>query len=207
MFLHLSAILSTWGGGLCSRGVSVQGGGLCPWRGLCAGVLCAGRSLSGGFCPEGSLGVSVQGGLCPGGSLSRGISVQGFSIQGDLCLGWGSLFRGSSVWGFSVQGVDHCPGGLCLGGSLSRTGVSVQGDPPPRTVTCGQYASYWMDPTSCNKVPLLTQRELVWPKPLSFLLFLNTHCHPHNHWYLSIIWQGEECVVFLRILQTQTLHQ
>ena len=71
MFLHMSVILFTggggseslsqgvslWGfcpGGLCPRGVSVWG--VCP-GGLCPGGLCLGGSLSGGLCP---------GGLCNG---------------------------------------------------------------------------------------------------------------------------------------------
>ena len=55
----------------------------------------------------------------------------------------------------SMYHSSHDQGGLCLGGSMSRRfyvqGVSVQGGllgtPPqtetPRTVTSGQYASYW----------------------------------------------------------------
>ena len=58
-------------------------------------------------------GVSVQEGLYLGGSLSRGVSVQGVSVQG-------SLSRGSLSSGFYVRET-----------------------PRRRTVTCGQYASYW----------------------------------------------------------------
>ena len=53
---------------------------------------------------------------------------------GGLCLGVGGLCPG--VWVGSLSGG---------GESLSR-GVSVRETPPtetPRTVTCGQYASYW----------------------------------------------------------------
>ena len=75
-------------------------GGVCPREGLCLE-----RSLSQ------VRGGSVQGGLCLWGSVSRGVSVQGFSIQG-------------AVRGVSVQG-DLCLGGLC-------PGVFVHGDPPLR---------------------------------------------------------------------------
>ena len=58
--------------GLCSGGVSVQGG-FCP-RGLCRGGPL-------------SRGVSVQeGSLCPGGLCPRGASVQGVSVQGDVTV-------------------------------------------------------------------------------------------------------------------------
>ena len=71
MFLHLSVILFTGDvsdpacttghmtGGVMSRGVSVQGGGLSVWEGLCPGwgSLCLGGSLFGG--------VSVSVCLCP----------------------------------------------------------------------------------------------------------------------------------------------
>ena len=117
MFLHLSVILLTGGGGLCPEG-SLSRGGLCPG----GGSLSRGRvSVQGkGFC---------LGDLCPGGvsvqrgSLSKGVSVQ----REDLCPGEGL-----------------CPGGGSLSrvGSLSG-GVSVRDPPPHRTVTCGRYASYW----------------------------------------------------------------
>ena len=71
-------------GGSLSRGVSVQGRGLCP-----AGVF----SVQG----EGSL--SRGRGLCPGG----GISVQG---RGSLSRGGGSVQRG-----LCPGGVGLCPGG------------------------------------------------------------------------------------------------
>ena len=68
--------------------------------------------------------VSVQGGLCLrgclclSGSLSRGVSVQGVSVQAGLCLR-GSLSRRVSVQGVSVQGISvrgvSIQGGLCLG--------------------------------------------------------------------------------------------
>ena len=47
-------------------------------------------------------------GLCPEGSLSRGVSVQGLSVQGSLCLG-----ESQSRWCLNR-------GGLCPGGSLSE---------------------------------------------------------------------------------------
>ena len=96
-------------GGLCLRGVSVH------WGSLSRGVFVQG----GGLCP--GRGVSVQrGGLYPGrGSLSReGVSIQGGGLYpGRGSLSRGSLFRGSlsrevsvqwvSVhWGVSVQGVS-----------------------------------------------------------------------------------------------------
>ena len=92
MFLHLSVILFTGGGGLCPEG-SLSRGGLCPG----GGSLSRGRvSVQGkGFC---------LGDLCPGGvfvqrgSLSSGrIYVQGrVSVQGEgLCPGWGLSPAGS----------------------------------------------------------------------------------------------------------------
>ena len=64
MFLHLSVILFTGGGGICVQ------------RGFCRGGLCPGMT-----------GVSVQGisgggGLCPG---TRGIFQSRVSVQGGLC--------------------------------------------------------------------------------------------------------------------------
>ena len=80
---------------------------------------CTTGHIIGGLCPGGSLSGE---GLCLGRvSVQRGVSVQG-SLSGGLCPGvsvWGSLSRGSLSGGLS-------PGGLCLGGSLSRRGVSVQ---------------------------------------------------------------------------------
>ena len=65
-------------------------------------------------------GVSVQGDLCPGGSLSREVSVQGSLCPGGSLSGEESLSRGSlSGGGISVQGVP------VQGRSLSRV-VSVQ---------------------------------------------------------------------------------
>ena len=68
---------------------------------------------------------SVHGmGLCPEGSLTRGSLSRGVSVQGGLC-----------------------PGGLCPGGGGGRWGVGVHGGlsgrPPPSTITCGWYVSYW----------------------------------------------------------------
>ena len=85
MFLHLSVILVTGGGGLClsMHHRSHDQGSLCPGG---RGVSVWGISVMGGrLCPG---GVSVQVGLCPGkvglcprvlsprGSLSRGVSVR-----------------------------------------------------------------------------------------------------------------------------------
>ena len=60
------------------------------------------------------------------GSLSRGVSVEGVSVEGSLCLGRGGLYPGE---GISVQG----RGSLCMG-SLEISvqeglyqGVPVQG--------------------------------------------------------------------------------
>ena len=107
------------GGGLCRRGCSLSRvvsfqGGFCP-GGLCPGSLCLGVSVQVGSVSRGSLSrsVCVQGGSLSGGSLSGRVPVQGVSV-------WESL----------------CPGGVCL------RGVSVR-EPPLRTVTSGQYESYW----------------------------------------------------------------
>ena len=81
-------------------------------------------------------------------SLSRGVSVQGVSVQGGLCPGRSpsreglcpvGICSGVSVQGVSVQG-DLCPegfsvqrgslsraGGLCSGGSLFRGGLCPEG--------------------------------------------------------------------------------
>ena len=94
------------------KGVSVPA---CPTGHMTRGSLFGGLCLGGGLCPG---VVSVQRGLCPGGFLSKGLSVQGVSVQGGLCPR-GGLCPG----GVSVQGE-----GLCLGGgSLSGGRVSVQG--------------------------------------------------------------------------------
>ena len=67
-------------------------------------------------------GVSVQGGLCPGGSLSRGVSVQGASLSRGVSVQGASLSRGVSV----------------KGGSLSRGSLStgsLSGRPPMNRMT------------------------------------------------------------------------
>ena len=116
LFVHGAGSLSGGRGHLCP-------GGLYP-GGLYPGGLCLGR-----------------GHLCPGGVCPRGVSVQG---RGYLCPGEGvSLSRGG---GSLTRGVSMGEGAyLCRGFSVQ--GVSVQGTSlsgrPPRTVTCGRYASYW----------------------------------------------------------------
>ena len=109
--------------------------------------VCQSFCSRGGLCPSMHHRSHDQGGLCPGRvsvweSLSRGVSVQGVSVQEGLCPG------GLCPWRSLSGGL--CPGRSLLGGSLSRKvsaqGVSVwgvlcQGD--PRTVMCGRYASYW----------------------------------------------------------------
>ena len=116
-------------GGLC-RGVSVHRGGLCPrgspFRGVSVhrGVSVQGSLSSGSLSTE---GVSVQGGLCPGESLSKVVSVhvgclsRGVSVRGSLSTEGVSPQRGSLHRG------AHCPGGLCLGESLSRGSLSRKG--------------------------------------------------------------------------------
>ena len=112
-----------------------------PANEVCKGYVFTGVCLSTG-------GLS----LCPGGSQSLGVSVQGVSVQGDLCPGesvQGGLSRGVSVMG------ALCPGGLSHGGSLSR-GISVQGGlsrgslskgvsvtETPHMVMSVWYTSYW----------------------------------------------------------------
>ena len=135
MFLHLSVLLFT--GGLCPEGSLSNGS-------LSLGGL-QGVSVLGHLCPEGSLSRGLcPGGLCPGVSLSRGVSVQGVSVQRghQRSLSWGSLSSTSLSMGVSVQG-HLCPegslsrGSLSLGisrgslswGSLSRGGL-CQGDHP-----------------------------------------------------------------------------
>ena len=71
MFLHLSVILFTGGGGPLSMGVSVQGVSV-------QGILSLGGSLSRGLFSGGSL----SGGLCPGGSHSRGSLSRGSLLGG-----------------------------------------------------------------------------------------------------------------------------
>ena len=56
-----------------------------------------------------------------------GVSVQGVSVHGGLCLG-------VSVRRVSVHG------GLCLGVSVRRVSVT---ETRCRTAICMQYASYW----------------------------------------------------------------
>ena len=65
-------------GGLCPRGLSVQGGSVS--KGLCQGGLCpSGVSVLRGSMSKGPLskGASVQGGLCPGGLCPRGSLSRG----------------------------------------------------------------------------------------------------------------------------------
>ena len=89
--------------------MSVQGvsglfpGGLCPGECLCPGV----SLFWGCLCPEGCLsgGFLSRRGLCPGVSLSRGVSVQGASVQRGLCPG-GFLSKG----GFSVRETPYNKG-------------------------------------------------------------------------------------------------
>ena len=80
-------------------------------------------------------GVSVQeGDLCPGGeSLSRGISLQGVSIPGVICLG-GSVWEVSVQWGL-------CPDGVSVRRLSRGGGVSVR--ETPHMVKSVRYASYW----------------------------------------------------------------
>ena len=68
IFLHLSVILFTGGG-----------------------------SLSGGLCQRGSLsrGALCLGGLSPGRSLTKGVSVQGGSLSGEVSVGG----RGLTLYG------------------------------------------------------------------------------------------------------------
>ena len=122
--------------------VCPQGGGLS----LCLGSL---RPRWGGLCP---------GDLCPGGSLlrvgalSRGFSVQGVSVRGDLS---GRV----SVGGAVCLGDSLSRGGSLSEGSLSR-GVSVM--ETPRMVMSGWYASYWN--AFCNpQFPFLFKFECELP--------------------------------------------
>ena len=141
--------------GVPVRGLCPGGGGLCPGGGdLCPGArgLCPGdgsSSLSGGSVSVWGeclcLGVSVRESLYGGGSLSRrgslsrgrgSLSRGGESVQGGLCLGE-CLSLGVSVHGGSLSTEGLCPGGLCIGGSLS--GRTPDRAPPPCMVTSGRY--------------------------------------------------------------------
>ena len=72
-------------------------------------------------------------------------TISGELVDSTLCLPptnevcEGYVFTGVSLstgWGL------YPGGGSLTGGSLSRGGFLL-GRPPPRTVTCGRYASYW----------------------------------------------------------------
>ena len=68
-------VMYVWvGEGLCPGGVSLSRRGILSRRGV---SVQDGASVQGVFCPEG---------LCPGESFSRGVSVQGVSVQGGLSL-------------------------------------------------------------------------------------------------------------------------
>ena len=102
-----------------------------------------------------------------GGSLSGGMGV---SVQGGLCS------RGVFVQGLSVQGGGLCPGELCQGG-VSVWGVSVQGglpnrNPPPWPVN--RITDAWENITCRNFVAggnyaiqlyVITHNVLEWTCP------------------------------------------
>ena len=102
MFLHLSVILFTGGGGLCLGEVSAQGG-LCPGQ--------QEVSVQGGLC----LGVSVQGG---GGLYPVGLCPVGFCPVGSLS--WKPPLYGGRAGGTHPTGTHSCSSILKDGSDFHR---------------------------------------------------------------------------------------
>ena len=158
--------------GVCVQGLYLGRGGslsredLCPGGLFPAGSLSRGGSLSKGSVSRGGLYLGRGGSLsrenlCSEGPLSSGVSVQGTWSLSRGSLSGESLSRedlcpeGPLSSGVSVQGRGSLSTGFLSrgslsreGGSLSRGGVSVQGQGELcqvdlRMVKCRRVASYW----------------------------------------------------------------
>ena len=115
MFLHVSVILFTGGGGAIPA--CIAGGIAACIAGGIAACLAVGGSAPGGSALGGLVG--LLGGLLLGGVCSQG-----------------GLFQGGACSGGSAPGVGGVPDlrGVCLG---------VENPPGADGYCCGRYASYW----------------------------------------------------------------